>query len=138
MNNHKELTLEERLSKLQKIKIKKEKKYAEISAQIRSAEKKSKNTTTIDEKICNQKRIEREIKSIKNEITLIRKEINKRQEKCIIEGHDYITIYHKESSIGTSVLRQCKICGTVESEFIRNEQLDSPRLAYKPGYKQAE
>ena len=143
MNNKKttkknELTLEERLLRLQKTKCKKEKKCAEITSQIASAQKKSKNTKIIEEKICNRKRIQKELESIKREISTIRKEMFLKQDSCLDEGHRSVIIYRRETSMGTVEVRRCEVCGVVESELIKNTIENSPRLTDKPSFKQAE
>ena len=137
--NKNESALEERLQKLQKIKQKKQKKFQEISSKIESAQKKeTKYEAVVYEKISNRKRIENDIKSINKEISSIRKELLKRLNNCLEVGHQFKNIEIREISYGTVTTKKCVICGTVESEFLRNISIDYPILNYKHRIGRAE
>ena len=140
MNNHKkqnkrDLGFEERLERLFKLLTKTERKKSEITSQISSLEKKSKDPSKIEDKKKNLKKIQTKIESIKNEISSIRGEIHKMQDVCLREGHKYALVYKGEEASGIVEIRKCERCGTVESDYTRSAITDSTRLTYKPSYK---
>ncbi len=144
MNNHKntnekDSSLEKRLAKQQKTKLKKQRKYLEITAQINSALKKSKDRTRIEKKLASRRRIAKDLTEVKNEISSIRRAIRIKQEQCSEKGHKYVLLQQKETDLGTLEIKRCKICGDVISELFEKTNSASPRLTYKPSYyKQAE